>query len=270
MPGGKRILFFLTVTALLFAIGISICYAEDTKVELSGFYTKANYNTSETCDMLQTTLLLSLSNCNKLWFGHLRSEYRSPQGYLGGVYIEEVCNTGGYFRLSDSDACQVDYFGMINSFSRSTGVFGAEYSKWMNSLFKAGIGYYRSNYPIYSVNQYQLRIFYVASNCLSFNTKLYYTDVSDKRSGMAVQERINVYLGPSFSCNINGATGKRINNVDNDIASFYSQYATLNSSYGLTLDWNPDPKLEVYLGYSRDSFDGYFKDNYIGGVKIKF
>ncbi|GEM_PF-2367482 len=261
---------------LLIVVTTALCstqaFAEETpKVEYNQYYTYSNYSTGERSDINSSFLVLHLPNSSKIWYGYQSTAYTEPPRLFGlGKYLEDYHTAGGYFTYKNRFSYQVDYFRLTNSLGHLTTVGGGEFIHRLGNSFSAGAAYYSTSSPFYTVRQFNARLFYFPCSTLSFNTKLYITDSTDSRSGTAVQERINWQMSPSVGLQLRGATGRRINAVDNDISSFYTQYAPLLSSYGAFVNCNINGETSFVLGYNRDDFEGYHVEGFQGGLKVYF
>ncbi|MDQ7823748.1 MAG: hypothetical protein RDV48_13200 [Candidatus Eremiobacteraeota bacterium] len=260
----------LLTLVFLIANTAGVCQAEEISVKLLNFYTSSYYSTGETSDILASYLTVNLPRFNKVWFGYQSLHYHMPYGFLGGSYKEEFHTMGGYFVYNDRISYQADYFFMSNSLSLLSEIVGGEVFYRMDPQLAAGLGFYSAALPFYHVNQTSLRLYYTPPGAMRFTTKVYFANASDSRLGTAVQEKIDLALSPSLSLQLSGATGKRINCIDNDVSNFYTNLETLNSSYGAQITGTAAASLDVTAGWYRDNFDRYWVNKYYGGITIRF
>lgn len=269
---------FLLV-ALITALCSSQALADQTpKVEFNQYFTYSQYSTGEASHITSSFLLFHFPNESKLWYGYQSTVYIEPPRPFGfGKFKEDYNTVGGYFTYKNRLSYQFDCFRMTNQLGDLTTIYGGELIHRVGKNLAAGAAYYYTSNPRFTMKQYNARLYYAPSKKLSFNTKLYVNDSSsidprssDSRSGTAVQERINWQMSPSVSLQLRGAVGRRINAVDNDISSVYTQYAVLLSSCGAFMTCRLNDESSLVLGYNRDVFDGYSVDGFQGGLKLYF
>lgn len=261
---------------ILVVVITALCSAQASadqtpEVEFNQYFTYSKYSTGETSHITSSFLLLHFPNSSKIWYGYQSTVYIEPPRPFGfGKFSEDYHTVGGYFTYKNRFSYQFDYFRMSNQLGHLTTVGGGEFIHRLGNSFSAGVAYYHTANPQFSVNQYNARLFYFPCSTLSFNTKLYIIENSDSRHGTAVQERINWQMSPSVGLQLRGAAGRRINAVDNDISSVYTQYAPLLSSYGAFMNCSINNEASFVVGYNRDNFEGYHVDGFQGGLKVYF
>lgn len=272
MEGMKSSRYLYLLAAIITALCSTQVSADQTpEVEFNQYFTYSKYSTGETSHITSSFLLLNLPNTSKIWYGYQSTVYIEPPRPVGfGRFSEDYHTVGGYFTYKNRFSYQFDCFRMSNQLGHLTTVLGGEFIHRLGDRLSAGVGYYHTTNPYYSIKQYNARLFYFPCSTLSFNTKLYIIDSTDSRHGTAVQERINWQISPSASLQLRGAAGRRINAVDNDISTVYTQYAPLLSSYGAFMNCNINNEASFVVGYNRDNFESYHVDGFQGGLKVYF
>lgn len=269
-----RWLFAILALILTYLAGVSPCGAqeknEQINLELNGFYTRGNYSVGTSSDSYATFMTLLFPKEARAWAGYNRVKYNAVSGLYAGGYEQRIYCVGGYFHLGKADSVQIDCFQMRDSLGSSTDIYGAEYFHKLSPNFFGGLSFFNSSYPGYTVRQYTPRLIIYPTRKITLNSKIYITQTSDDRSGIAFQQKITAELGRHLKGNAGVATGRRINAVDNDITGFYTQVNDLKGTFYASIEFLPCEWGKIVAGYEHDVFEGYTIDYYTAGVRVRF
>jgi len=290
MPHGRyiQVMGLLIVTLLLFRPAVALAQAEppmqppathktqakapgDIKVDFTQILSNVAYSNGQRADTTFSVVTMTFPNRNQVWTGFYKMAWNPQPNLRTDPYYEEYYTMGGKFFDRDRFSYQADYFRMTNSRNELSETLGGECCYRFGKGLWTGVGYYSSNYfQRYKMNQYTGRLLYFANRRLSFNTKLYITETSEKRNGTAIQEKVDYALTERVAIQLRGSTGKRIHALDNDNSSFYSQYEDLQNTLGAQISGGINDQISVFAGYSKDNFDLYSQKIVFGGLKINF